>query len=355
MAVSRRADDAFEGVVIEPDALRSFARDILQAVGARTADAEIVAEHMVTANSMGHDSHGVVLLEQYVRWTNEGKIRPDNEITVDHDGGAVVVLDGGFGYGQAIARHAAGLAVERARAHGISSIFCRNNNHIGRLGEFTEIVAEAGLAAVMFSNGQGGQLHVAPHGGYGRRLTNNPVSLAAPSAGKPVVHDMALSTVAGGKVLVAQARGEEIAEGLLLDADGHPSTDPNKFYTGGALTPLGGHKGYGLILLTEILVGILSRGGVSREDDKDFSNAFQLIAIDIEPIVGLDDFAADVEALRAFITDSPRHPDTPEILFPGDIERATAEQRNADGIAIEDSTWEVILGVAADAGVEPPG
>jgi uncharacterized oxidoreductase len=123
--------------------------------------------------------------------------------------------------------------------------FCRNTNHIGRLGEFTEIVADAGLGAVMFSNGQSGQLHVAPHGGYGRRLTNNPESLAAPSAGTPVVHDMALSTVAGGKVLVAQARGEEIAEGLLLDAGGHPSTDSNDFYAGGALTTLGGHKATG--------------------------------------------------------------------------------------------------------------
>ena len=355
MSVSRRDDDTFSGIVIEPAALEAFARDILMAVGARESDAAVMAEHMVTSNAMGHDSHGVVLLEQYVRWTREGKIRTDYEVSIDHDGGAVLVVDGGFGYGQAIAHEATELAIERAKAHGISSVFCRNTNHIGRLGAYTATVAEAGLGAVMFSNGQGGLLHVAPHGGYGRRLTNNPVSLAAPSAGEPVVHDMALTTVAGGKVLVARARGEEVAEGLIVDADGHATTDPNTFYEGGALLPLGGHKGYGLILLTEILVGILSRGGVSREEGKDFSNAFQLIAIDIEPIVGPDEFAAEVEALRSFITASPRHEGTSEILFPGDIERTTAEARRAAGLAIEQATWDEILGVADVVGVEAPG
>jgi len=154
------------------------------------------------------------MLPHYATMVADERIDPRARPEVVHDAGAVLALDGRFGWGQAIAGHAGGLAAERAREHGVACVVARNTGHIGRLGAYTERLGEEGIASIMIVSSQGGDLQMAPFGGRDRRLTNNPISLAAPGgAGRPVAVDMALSVLAGGKVVLAGARGERLPEG----------------------------------------------------------------------------------------------------------------------------------------------
>jgi uncharacterized oxidoreductase len=273
----------------------------------------------------------------------------------------VLVLDGRAGWGQSIARRATDLAAERARQFGVACVLARNTGHVGRLGDHTTRLAEAGCAGMMLVSFQGGDQQLAPYGGFDRRLTNNPISLAAPGGDGPtVLLDMALSVIAGGKVMLALARGEQLPEGAIVDAEGNPSRDPADFLSdgriaGGLLLPIGGHKGYGLIVLTEIIAGVLSGGGTVRHGGPErSSNALCLVALDVEPLVERGRYGAELDALRAWIKSSRTREGVAEIFLPGEPEHATAERRRIDGIAIERPTWDALAALARTLGVEPP-
>jgi uncharacterized oxidoreductase len=345
-----------EGIVVSADTLRAFSTEILRALGARARDAERVADHMVGSNLAGHDSHGVLLLPAYAHMIGQGEIRADAELELVSDRGAVIVIDGHYGFGQSIGRAAVELGIERGHEYGIACILGRNANHLGRIGEHTAAVAEAGLAAILLVNCQGSapQQFLAPYGGAERRLTNNPVSVAVPGVEHPVLLDMALSVIAGAKVNLALARGLQLPEGCLLDASGEPSTDPRDYFTGGTLQPVGGHKGYGLIILTDILAGILSGGGACREDGPaQFSNAFMLITIDVEALAERERYEEELKALIDYVKSSRRLPGFDEILLPGDFEARNGAVRQSTGIFVENETWNALNALAADLGVEP--
>ena len=346
-------------VVVSADALERFVGAILGELGAPEHNAARVAASLVESNLAGHDSHGVLLLPYYAELIERGQIRPHEVPETVLDRGGVIVLDGRFGFGQITGMAAADLAIERGRQHGLACVLARNANHVARLGEYSSAVAESGLAAILLVNCQGSGQMLAAFGGTERRLTNNPISIAAPAGTDPVVLDMALSVAAEAKVWLAKARGEPIPEGWALAADGQPTTDPEAALSYGTLLPVGGvehgHKGYGLIVLVDILVGALSRGGVCHEDSpEDFSNALLLLALDIEPLAPREAYEADVESLRSYVKSGPRLDSVDEILFPGEFEATTARRRRAEGIRIEDSTWTSLLDIARSAGVAPP-
>jgi uncharacterized oxidoreductase len=348
------------GVVIAAGDLENYLAAIVAGHGAAEEVAGLVARSLVSANVAGHDSHGALLLRYWVELVERGQIRPDARPEVVFDHGAVMCLDGRFGFGPVVGHEAVLQARERARAHGVACVLARNANHVGRLGEYTSALAEAGLVSLLLVNCQGSGQLLAPFGGTERRLTNNPVSIAAPGGTEPVLLDMALSVAAEAKVWLAKARGEPLPDGWIVDAHGRPSTEPDDLFAGGALLPLGGptagHKGYGLIVMVDIIAGILSGGGVCRPDPpEDFSNAFALFALDVEPLCGVGAYASQIDALRRYVTDTPRAPGVDQILFPGDFESATGQARATGGIPLEGSTWSELAELARRVGVEPPG
>ena len=162
---------------------------------------------------------------------------------------------------------------------------------------------------------------------------------------------MALSVAAEGKVWLAAARGVSIPEGWIVDADGNATTDPNDLGRGGMLLPVGGHKGYALIVLVDILAGILSGGGACRADPPEvFSNAFLLVALDVSALRPQDEYDREVDALRAHVKTAPS--ESP-ILFPGEFELESVRRREREGIPIEPRTWEALAELARHVGVEP--
>jgi uncharacterized oxidoreductase len=169
---------------------------------------------------------------------------------------------------------------------------------------------------------------------------------------------MALGVVAEGKLWLARSYGDSIPEGWIIDPEGRASTDPEAFFAGGSLLPLGGlehgHKGYGLIILTEILAGILSGGGVCRPGSPPFSNDFLLIAVNLEPLRRRSSYDAEVETLRSHVRSSRLRVGFAEILFPGEPESRSVKHRLAEGIPLPRATRTALADVGRRVGAEVP-
>jgi uncharacterized oxidoreductase len=342
---------------IAPGPLRDLVQAIFEAAGSAAAEARLVADHLIEANLMGHDSHGVIRVAPYIELLRSGKWSANRHIEVVKDAGALVVVDGGQGIGQVIAREAIDLGIERARAHGVAVVGVRNSAHMGRIGAWAEQAAAAGLLSLHFVNTTGFGIQVAPFGGSDRRLSVNPIALGAPRTGKePLIHDMSTGTIAAGKVRVARNKGELLPEGAIIDSRGRPTRDPEAFFTDppGALTTAAGHKGYGLALFVEVLAGALTGGGAGHPEnpsaDRPINNLLSIL-IDPERMAGAEALAADLERLLAFVTASP--PATPggKVLLPGEIERRTKAERSARGIPLDPNTLAQLRGAARAVGL----
>src|SRR5438094_1547383 len=224
-------------LLIDAAELTATTRRVFAAAGSAEAEAEIIAGHLVEANLKGHDSHGVGMIPSYLRNLGGGKVKPNEEGRIVSDTGSLIVYDGERGYGQIVARAATELAIERAQANGVAVVALRNAHHIGRVGTYGELCAAAGLVSLHFVNITDQRPAVAPWRGSDGRFGTNPfcIALPGPAPDRPIISDMATSRIAMGKVRVARNKGEEIAPGTLLDAEGKPTTDPHVMYSGPAL------------------------------------------------------------------------------------------------------------------------
>ena len=203
-------------------------------------------------------------------------------------------------------------------------------------------------------------LTMAVTGSKGRVMGNNPFSYAAPAGKeKPIFLDIAMSVVAGGKVNRAVKEGKEIPLGWLIDKNGNPSTNPNDFFSGGALLPFGGHKGYGLALIVEILAGVLTGNPVTK-DIKSWpvclsdpcSEGFFFIAIDIDSFMSLEEYKKQMDSLINQIRNSPRANGVERIYLPGEIEQLKEEAAIAEGIKLEKHISISLKNVISDLGLE---
>jgi uncharacterized oxidoreductase len=324
---------------IAVETLRETLTEILLALGAPSESAVVVAASLALANQVGHDSHGAVRILEYASFVERGVLVPSARPVVAGETGAVVTVDGGGGWGQVAAHFAVDRAIESAERAGVGVVSIRNCNHIGRLGEYVEAVAARGLVALMWCNADPA---VAPFGGRERRLGTNPIAIGIPVGGdEPFVLDFATAAVAEGKLRVARAAGERVPEGLVIDAEGRPSTDPQAFYDGGALLPFGGHKGYGLSLAVELLGGALSGNHPSVTERYAAGNGVVLIALRPEAFAGTTydaDVADTVADLRATAPTVPGRP----VLVPGDVERAIGRNRSLT-VPVVDGIWDDVL------------
>jgi uncharacterized oxidoreductase len=210
--------------------LTTFVREIFVACGVPENKAAIVARSLVLSNLKGHDSHGVIRVIEYVAWMAKGWIVPDAEMEVLRETDSLLLVDGHFGFGQVIGREATALAIEKAKVSGVCVLSIRQSAHLGRIGEWAEMAAEEGLVCFSFTNTHGGGVLVAPYGGRERRLSANPLGAGAPlPEGGMLVMDFATSMIAEGKMKVARAKGQSVAPGCFVNAQGEPSTDPEEY------------------------------------------------------------------------------------------------------------------------------
>ena len=332
--------------------LRRHAAELVGALGARPEDAHRVAAALVDADLCGHRSHGVRQLPYYADLAQAGDVDVQAALETVVDAPGLLVLDGHRGFGQVIAGEVAERAALRARDHGMAALAVRNAGHIGRLGEYTEGLARAGFVAMLLATAQGADQQIAPYGGLERRLTNNPLSLAVPGPDFPIVLDMALSEVAESRVLHAAEIGDEVPVGWVLDADGRPSTRPQDYLDGGSLVTLGGagsHKGYSLIVLLELIVGLLASVALCGPGSPPFANAFVLIAIDARGAAAAR--SREVADLIAWIKSARRRDGASEILIPGELEHRR-RQAAGDMVALDAVTVSELDDLAGRLGVD---
>ncbi|HWP35026.1 MAG TPA: Ldh family oxidoreductase [Thermodesulfobacteriota bacterium] len=339
------------------DDLEALGTEIFVRVGAPREEAAWVAALLTRASLGGHDSHGVLRIPEYVRECRAGRVRPAAVPAVEECGPATLRVDGRFGFGQVVARRGMELAIARARAHGVAAVALRRLGHVGRLADYVELAAEAGLAGLMVANDGGGNRIVAPAGGLEGRLSTNPLAIGLPRRSPPhLVVDLATSVVAAGTLAACLAAGEPAPAGALQDAEGRPTTDPAAPYRDppGTLLPMAGHKGYALAVAIEVLAGVLTGAGFARPDAALESQGVLVLALDIGRFVPLDRFVADVEALVAYVKSARRRPGVAEIHVPGEPAWRRAQARRAAGVPVAEATWAEIVAVCRELGVTPP-
>src|SRR5271168_728973 len=343
-------------------ALTDFCAEIFQRVGSRPEEARAVAASLVDANLTGHDSHGVIRVPRYVDGVRAGMLVPNQSIECLVDAPVIGVLDGRFGFGQTIAPIAVDIGVEKAKATGLSAISLRNSGHIGRVGEWAERAASAGLLSIHFVNAAGSIL-VAPFGGLERRLSTAPFCVGVPREGAPpVVLDFATSLVAEGKVNVASHGGKPLPPDALIGPDGAFSGDPALLYGpltsegtrdhrrgAGAIRAFGEHKGSGLALICELIGGSLTGNGAT-EPDRKFANGMFSLYLDPSQVDPSHVFDADMTRYLNWFLETKAIPGE-AVLTPGEPERIARAKRMATGVPLPEEAWEAILASARSVGV----
>ncbi|GEN87792.1 Ldh family oxidoreductase [Oceanobacillus sp. FSL W8-0428] len=325
--------------------VETFTLDALQAVGVDKKEAEICAKNISFADKQGTDTHGIMRVPVYIERLQSGAFnaKPNTKWVKETD--TMAVLDADDGMGHYPAQLAMEKAIEKAREKGIGFATLYNGNHIGAGACYAQMAAEQGMIGFLTTNA--GSL-MAPSGGKERVLGNNPLCFSIPRKGKdPITLDIANSVVAGGKLQLASSKGEEIPLGWALDAEGNPTTDPDKGLEG-TLVPIGGHKGYGLTLIMDILAGVLSGANYSKnisllDYDKPNKVGCTMIVIDIDKIMPLDRFYDRLDDFTAIIVNSEKIDKNGHIYLPGEIEAQTKQKRLEAGVDIADSLHEELV------------
>ena len=345
-------------MLISGQNLTGLTKRVFVAAGSDEAEARAVAENLVTANLMGHDSHGVILVPMYVAEALDGRLKRAASVSVVSDNGVFLLLDGNMGYGQVIGPQAMALGIAKARRNGAAIVGLRNTHHLGRIGAWGEQCADAGLVSIHYVTAVCHKPLVVPFGGTDARLSTDPICVTFPATerGPSIVLDMATSVVAGGKVKVARNKGLRVPEGRLIDAGGRPTTDPGVIFPErtGAMLPMGEHKGSGLALICEILAGALTGGGASdpatAHEDKIKNNMLSII-FDPQGFGADIPFAAELDRFVAYIKASPAQPDVDAVMVPGEPERRARAIREKDGIPLDDTTWAELIEAGVSAGM----
>jgi uncharacterized oxidoreductase len=325
---------------------------VVEAGGSEAGEARRVAENLVTANLLGHDSHGIGMIPRYVDALLEGGLSVNQHARVKLDSGTLLALDGCQGYGQVIGEEATAMAIERAKVHGVCVMALGRSHHLGRIGQWGEQAVAAGLVSISFVNVISRAI-VAPYGGGDARFGTNPVCIAIPLAGEPpFVLDMATSAVAQGKIRVAHNKGEKVSPEWLIDSGGNPTPEPRYgvIEPFGALRTFGLHKGYGLALACELLGGALTGGGTWHSDDKSKRRVWNgMLSILVDPAKLDADrvFGPETGEFLASLRRTPVAPGFDKVRIAGEPEREMRARREREGIPVDPTTWKEILAAAA--------
>src|SRR5215207_6859661 len=343
--------------VVPAEALRTFIRQALLAVGMHPAAAEITADAMVWADLRAIEPHGVSKLPILVERIKAGVTSPDAEPNVLAETATTALLDAGTAWGQVAATWAMELAVEKARVNQLGAVVVRNSSSLGALGYYPLVAVRAGQIGLAITNSMP---MLAPWGGTQKLLGNQGYAIGCP-AGRypPLLLDTSNSATSWGNVRMAAERGEQLAPGLAFDAAGRPTTDPSAALEG-LLAPAGGHKGFGVALMWEVLTGVLAGlaygphvGALEDLSQRQEVSHF-LLALDPTAYLPLDQLTGRVDSLIEQIHAVPPAPGASGPYYPGEQGAARAVARERDGIPLSARRRVEIAAVGQRVGVAPP-
>ncbi len=336
--------------------LEKIAFHLFCAAGAPEEHSRAVARHLAENNLAGHDSHGFIRILQYIRQIREGVIRPEARPEIESESPSTARVVGHYGFGQVVAKFSMELAIAKAKSQGVSCVAMSRLRHLGRLGAYAEMAAAEGCAAILTCSTGGQAISTVPFGGTRRKLGTNPLAMAFPSDQEgPILSDFATSVAAEGKIRVYRARGQRLPDGWVLDKEGRPSNDPNDYYEGGAVLPVGGsvgHKGFCLAFMIDLFGGILSGDHFLGDPGDQLSNACLILVIDIERFAPLAAVKAKISRAVDYVKDTPLAEGSSGVLYPGEKEARTRKERGENGVEIEDDTWNQVMGLVREYRIE---
>ena len=344
---------------VSRERLAAWAVACLEKVGVPPPEARLVGESLVQTSAWGVDSHGVLRLTHYLNRMTIGSISPFAAPLVMRTGPVTAQVHGQDGLGIVHATLAMEVAIEMAKESGVGIVGVGHSSHCGAVGLYTRMAAKEHLVGIAMTHSSS---VVVPHGGRDKYFGTNPISFAFPRAGgEPVCLDMATSQVAWNKVLNARIENETLDEGIAVDSDGKPTTDPHRARAGIPLGgPIYGYKGYGLAFMIDLLCGAMNGMTYGRKINNMYEELQQprkighlMIAIDPDRFAGGATLEATVDAV---VNDLKTQGD---ILFPGEPELLEQERRHTAGIPIDDAAladmhaWSKKLGVPSPTEASP--
>ncbi len=348
-------------------ALRDFIENTFRAFDVPEADAAQAADILISSDLRGIDSHGVARLRKYVEMLEDGNINPRPHVRIVRERMSTATVDGDNGLGLVVGPKANQIAIEKAKKTGSGWVSVCNTNHFGIAGYYPlQALQHDIIGWAMTNTGK----WMAPIFGVERMLGTNPIAIAFPGLEEPpVVIDFATSAVSFGKVQIKQREGKDLPDGWVLDDKGNPSNKAEDLISGGSLLPLGssaesgGHKGYCMAAMVDILTAVLSganwgpfappfasRVFIPEESvGKGIGHFFGAMAID--GFMDVDVFKTRIdEWVRRFRATKPA-PGTQGVLIPGDPERIAEAERRESGIPIIAPVVDDLRWVAGKAGL----
>jgi ureidoglycolate dehydrogenase (NAD+) len=319
------------------DDLQDFCIEAMLECGMREEDACVTADVLVTTDSWGVHTHGTKHLRMYLARVRAGGVDALAIPRVVGEGPGWAMIDGAKAMAMVSAYRAMELAIEKARATGIGYVGVKRSTHFGAAGFYAHMAAEKGMMGIAMSNVDANMTAPGARGGV---IGNNPLAYAVP-AGKehPVLLDMALSTVAAGKIFAAKDRGERIPDTWIVDEDGLPTTDTAEYPRVGTLLPMAGHKGYGLAVMVEVLASVLTGAAMTNgvkswvlDLDQCTDEGHAFIALDIGAMMPPEAFRTRMDAMIRGIKDSPKARGSERIYLPGEMEWEKREDALRNGI-----------------------
>jgi len=324
---------------IKPESLKGFTKSVLIKFEIPKAHADIIADSLIFASLRGIDSHGIIRLPYYIERLKQKGTKSNPKIKIISDYRGTALIDGDNGMGQVIGIFASKLAIKKAIEFGIAIINVKNSSHFGAASFYSDYMAKQQLIGLAASNTTP---VMTAWGGAKRIIGNNPLSIAFPyKKNNPIVLDIAMSRVAGGKVRFCAKNKQNIPEGWIVDHKGNNTTNPDDLPRGGSLLPFGEHKGYALAIILEILTGCLSGGGILsqvnswlKKPDIPTNMSQVYLAIDIKKIINFNLFIQQINLLVKEIKKSPVAPGFQKIYIPGEMESEVEQIRRKNGIPL---------------------
>lgn len=338
---------------LPPDQARALCHDVFAALDLPADQAESCTNAIMFASLRGLDSHGIIsILPGLANRIAKGEIDRAAPIEIIREGPTTALLKGNGAAGPVIGERGMKLAIDKAKQSGVGIVSTFNCDHFGAASYYASLAAREGLIGLAMCNAAPA---VVPFGGKKAVHGTNPISYAIPREGGPIILDIATSAAAHGQIFKANRRGQAIPLGWAIDAEGRPTTDAAAA-TKGALLPFGGHKGYGMGILVDLLTGALAGSTIAQAvkhtgAPRERGQSFYFQAIDVEQFVPREVFAERVEELAREVHGTPPAEGFSEVLLPGDLELRQEEIRSREGIPLYDEDWQAMVDGLGRAGV----
>lgn len=327
----------------DAEALKKFTGSIFEAANIPSEDAAMISHVLVTTDMRGVHSHGVVRSARYIDCIFAGGIKNAAELEIIEESASHLRVSAAGGLGIPASVKTTEKLIEKAKNTPIAVATVNHSDHYGAAGYYAMRCAEEGLVGFSMSNTMP---LVAVSGGASAGIGNNPFAYACP-AGKyrAILFDVCMSVVASGKIEIASKEHKKIPFGWILDKDGNPTDDPDQIYKGAVMLPFGGHKGYGIAAMVEMMTALLGNSGLlsgvkswNMVPGRDADTGHCFMAINPAFFGGLDGFIARTEQMIDELKSGKKTAGTEKIFYPGEIEFEKEKEALKKGVPLTDAS-----------------